>query len=207
MASKTSLNTIPSTQCPDCHLWPHSIVSHDPLTHVPGTISVVHSWARTLASCRDSLQKPCLPHDVHFHLLAHSSVNRFPPYQASLGIPTHSAFRELSQRCLSSLECKWGNAIQAPTVCEWPRGMHFSPLTSSELIGGNAEQYWLREGVRVDPTWAENMCMGPICCFHHLPPWEGATSGSHYHYERYRLHACSKAQLWFHNQLGEAGGK
>lgn len=102
---------------------------------------VSHSWAQTLAYYRGSLQKPCLPHNVHFQPLAHSSINRFPPYQASLGIPTCSDFRELSQRCLSSLEYKRGNAIQAPTVCKWPRGIHFSPLTSSELIGGNVEQY------------------------------------------------------------------
>lgn len=67
---------------------------------------------------------------------------------------------------------------------------------SSELIGGNAEQYWLSEReLEVDPTWAEHMCMGPIYCFHHLPSWDGTTSVSHYNYERCRLHACSKAQL------------
>lgn len=72
---------------------------------------VGNSWAQTLASCRCSLQKRCLPHDVHFQPLAHSSINWFPPYQATGGIPTRSAFRELPQRCLTSLECKGGNAI------------------------------------------------------------------------------------------------
>lgn len=51
-------------------------------------------------------------------------------------------------------------------------GMHFNFFTSSDLIGRNAEQYWLTEReLEVDPTWAEHMCMGPIYCFHHLPLW------------------------------------
>lgn len=61
---------------------------------------------------------------------------------------------------------------RAPTVCKPPQGMHFNLFTSSELIGGNAEQDWLTEReLEVDPTWAEHMCMGPIYCFHHLPSW------------------------------------
>ena len=39
-----------------------------------------------------------------------------------------------------------------------PGGMNFNLFTSSELIGGNAEQYWFtaRE-LEVDPTWEEHM--------------------------------------------------
>lgn len=36
--------------------------------------------------------------------------------------------------------------------------MHFNLFPSSELIGGNAKQYWLTErGLEVDPTWTEHM--------------------------------------------------
>ena len=39
-----------------------------------------------------------------------------------------------------------------------PWGMHFNLFTSSELIGGNAEQYWLTEReLEVGCTWAEHM--------------------------------------------------
>ena len=157
--------------------------------------------AQSLVLCCGSLQRH-LPH-CGVGLPLYQEI--FISSSFTLGVPqVHWLSDSFPWDALPSLKYKWTSNYYVQTAM----GMHFNLFTSSELIGRNAEQYRLtKRELEVDPTWAERMCMGPIYCFHHLPSWDGATSGSHYNYERCRLHACSKTQLWFHNQPGEAGGK
>lgn len=75
---------------------------------------------------------PPMPHSTH----------KSPRLPAPPGSATCSAQGSLSRRCSAVTDV---NQRVSPTMCKPLWGTHCSLFTSSELIGGNAEQHWLRE--------------------------------------------------------------